>query len=494
MDSQITYDLLWFGILLLAGVAATKLSSRVGVPALVLFIAVGMILGGDITGLLPFDDARIAQFVGTAALVIILFEGGLQTDWRELRQALWPSVSLATIGVVLTAVLTGFVALTLRELDVLTAMLLASIIGSTDAAAVFAVIGRLQVRRRMKVTVESESAMNDPMAVLLTVFLIRWIMAGPPSAGEAVVFLVWQMGFGLAAGIGSGWLAVRALRRLRYEASGLYPIFVIAMAFVSWAVTTALNGSGFVAVFVLGVFLGHHELPYKNSIIRFNAGIAWLGQIVMFTMLGLLVNPSQLPYVAGAGLLIAAAQMFVTRPIAVWLSTLGMRYPLREKVWIAWGGLRGAVPIVLATYPLMAGVPHSDLIFNVVFFVVLLSALLQGGTIKALAVRLGLVEGVAPPQTVKLELLAMEELEVDMVGVSLPDGARAVGSRLADCDLPESMTVSAILRDGKIVTPRGMTRLQAGDYLFVLAPKEESHRLGELFAGGAPSATQPPSG
>jgi potassium/hydrogen antiporter len=480
---MIVQVLVIFGGMLLAGVMTTKLASRIGVPALVLFIAVGMIIGSDISGWIYFDDAWMAQLVGTIALIIILVDGGLHTDWRQMRAVTTPSVSLATLGVVITVAITGLLARVVLNLDWPLALLLGAIVGSTDAAAVFAVIGNQNIPGRLKATVEAESGLNDPMAVFLTILMMEWVQQGPPNGWEAAGFLVWQMGLGLALGLLFGWIAGKGLAWLKLEASGLYPILLFATAIFVFGLTSWLNGSGLVAVYVMAIRLGSVEMPYRASILRFHEGMAWLSQMVMFILLGLLVFPSHLPPVIIPGLILAAGLMLVARPVAVWLSTLGMGFSVRERVLLAWSGLRGAVPVILATYPLLAGLPQSNMIFNVVFFVVLSSALIQGATIAPVARWLGLVEGSAPPRVVTLELVAMEKLNADLIEVVLPPGSDVVGKRLTELQLPEQATVSALLRAGRVVAPRGSTRLQAGDTLFVLTGKEQTPSVRAMLEG-----------
>lgn len=482
VDSRITLYLLLAGGLLLAGVVATKTASRWGIPALVLFLALGMILGSDISGLVYFDDPFLAQFVGTAALVVILFEGGLQTRWKNLRPVIVPSITLATLGVVISAAVTGVLAMWVLRLDSwYTALLIGAIVGSTDAAAVFSVISGKSIKKRLSATLEAESGINDPMAIFLTILILSWAQGSGMAWWEAVLFLVQQMGLGLGLGLALGKGGAWGLQRLRMGASGLYPIFLFALAIFGFAATSWLGGSGFVAVYAMGVILGGAEIPYRQSILRFYEGQAWMAQMVMFIILGLLVFPRSLPEVIGPGLLLAAGLMFIARPISVWLCTLGMGFAFKEKVLLAWGGLRGAVPIVLATFPMVAGLPESDLIFNIVFFVVLTSALIHGATISPFASRLGLVEGLTAPKAMTLELVSMERVNADLIEVELPEGAAVVGCRLAELQLPAKITVSAILRGHQVVSPRGNTRLAAGDVLFILASKEQSPAVRALF-------------
>lgn len=441
-----------------------------------------MVLGSDITGLIYFDDARLAQLVGTAALAVILFEGGLQTEWKQLRSVARPALSLATAGVLVTVLCTGLLAWWVLGVDVPMALLIGAIVGSTDAAAVFAVMADLNIRQRLKATLEAESGLNDPMAVFFTLLMLEWVQSGPPNLWQALGFLAGQMGLGLAFGVGFGKVTGWLLGRVRLAASGLYPILLLAAAIFTFAFTAWLGGSGFVAVYAYGVFLGSLELPYRQSIVRFHEGAAWLAQIGMFILLGLLVFPRQLMPIVVPGVAIAAGLMCIARPAAVWISTWGLGFTHRERAFVAWAGLRGAVPIVLATFPLLQGVPQSSLIFNVVFFVVLTSALVQGATITPLARRLGLVEAAAPARAITLELVGAEKVNVDLIEVVVPAGARVDGKRLSDLRLPEQVTVSAVLRGGRVVTPRGGTRLQGGDVLFILAAKEQTHLVRAILA------------
>lgn len=462
---------------------ATKIATRIGVPALVLFIVAGMVLGSDISGVIYFDNAWLAQFVGTAALVIILFEGGMQVQWQRLRPVTLPAISLATVGVLGTSVLTALVVRLVLGVEWPLALLIGAIVGSTDAAAVFAVVGTQNIKRRMAATLEAESGTNDPMAIFLTILTLNWIIEGQPVVAQAVLLFLWQIGLGLLAGLASGWASIRILSRIRLAASGLYPILLFAIAFFSFASTAYLGGSGFVAVYVLGVYMGSVELPYHQSILRFHEGLAWMAQIVMFIILGLLVFPLQLVPIIPVALVVTAALMLVARPISVLVSTVFMGFSWREKVFLSWAGLRGAVPIVLATFPMVAEIPESGLIFNLVFFVVLTSALVQGSTIAPLASRLGLTEATPAAKTVSMELVTMEQVNAALIEITLTENSPVIGKELATLHLPPNVTVCAVLRAQDVVTPRGNTRLEAGDVVFVLANKDQCHLVRPIFEG-----------
>jgi cell volume regulation protein A len=475
--------LMMLGALLVTGVVMTKVASRIGVPALVLFILVGMLLGSDIGGVIYFSDPWVAQLVGTIALVIILFDGGLQTKWKHLRRVAVPAASMATVGVAVQVGIMGILARLVLGLPWPLAIMVGAIVGSTDAAAVFAVIGNQNVPERLKATLEAESGFNDPMAVFLTVLMIEWAQHGPPNPWQAIGALAWEMAVGLAVGLLAGWLASRWVVRLRFEASGLYPILLFAFAMLTFGVTGWLHASGFLAVYVLAVYLGSVEIPYRQSVMRFHEATAWLAQMVMFILLGLLVFPRQMPAVVAPGMLLAAGLMLIARPVAVFSSTLGMGFAVRERLLLAWAGLRGAVPIVLATYPMLAGLPHSGLIFHVVFFVVLTSTAIQGALISPVAAWLGLLGEPVPPRGITLEFFTMEKLNAAMLEIVLPEGADVVGQTLAELPLPEHATVSALVRDGRVVAPNGDTTLHAGDTLFVLSSKGQIAAVRALLEG-----------
>lgn len=461
----------------------TKVASRIGVPALVLFILVGMFLGSDISGLIYFNDPWMAQLVGTIALVIILFDGGLQTNWKHLRPVAGAAASLATVGVAIQVGIMGVLARLVLGLPWPLAIMVGAIVGSTDAAAVFAVIGNQNVPDRVKSTLEAESGFNDPMAVFLTVLMIGWVGHGPPNPWHAVGLLAWEMGIGLVVGLAAGWLAARGLARVRFEAIGLYPILMVASAMFTFGIAGWLHASGFLAVYVLAVYLGSVEIPYRQSMLRFGEATAWIAQMVMFILLGLLVFPRQMPAVILPGMLLAAGLILVARPVAVFVSTWRSGFSVREGILLAWAGLRGAVPIVLATYPMLAGVPHSELIFHVVFFVVLTSTAIQGAMISPLASWLGLLGHPAPPRGITLEFVTMEKLNAAMLEIVLLEGSDAVGQTLAELPLPERATVSALVREGRVVAPRGDTTLQAGDTLFILSSKAQTAAVRALLEG-----------
>ncbi|WP_052890212.1 potassium/proton antiporter [Thermogemmatispora carboxidivorans] len=384
--------LLVASLLLLLSVLAWKIAGKLGIPALLLFLGLGMLAGSDGPGGIYFDDAQLAQAVGIVALVLILFAGGLETRWSAVRPALGGALLLSTLGVLLSALVVALFAVWLLHASPLEGLLLGALISATDAAAVFSVLAarNLRLSGQLLPLLELESGTNDPMAVFLTLGLIRLLSEPATSPLSILLLFGQQMGIGLVLGLVIGRLAIWLIARLHLDVEGLYRVLTIALALFTYAVTALLGGSGFLAVYLVGLLLGNSRVEGIERIGRFHDSLAWLMQIAMFLILGLLVFPSRLPAVALAGVLITLVSVFVARPLAVLLALLPLRrMPLREKLFVAWVGLRGAVPIVLATFPLLAGLPRAELLFDLVFFVVLASVLLQGTTVPLVARWLG---------------------------------------------------------------------------------------------------------
>lgn len=473
------YMIMLFSFLLLLGVMTAKFSTRVGVPALVLFMFLGMILGSDVLGLIYFDNANVAQLIGVLALVIILFEGGLQTEWKSVKKVAGPSLSLATLGVLLTTSLVAVGAKLLLDINWLEAFLIGSIVGSTDASAVFSVLSGKNIKERLTSTLEAESGTNDPMAVFLTLSVIQLIVSADSNIFMFIVSFFWQMGAGLALGYFFGRLGSRTINNINLDSSGLYPVLALAFAIVTYSVTAMINASGLLAVYVAAMVIGNRELTYRHSILRFNEGFAWMMQILMFILLGLLVFPSQLMdwSLIWKGLLLSLILLVVARPIAVFLSTFFFKFTIKELTFISWAGLRGAVPIVLATFPMIAGIEGSQQIFNIVFFVVLTSALIQGSSIPFVAGKLGLTGESKPKSVHSIELVSIGKANAEMIEFEVNAGNELVNKALKDVTLPKSVLVNAIIRNDELVTPYGDTIILEGDILFILADKRSLQEL-----------------
>ncbi|MDQ2887147.1 MAG: potassium/proton antiporter [Chloroflexota bacterium] len=380
-------------ILLLLSILAWKVSSRLGIPALLLFLVIGMLAGSDGPGGIYFDNALVAQSVGIVALAFILFAGGLETDWKTVRPALGAALSLSTLGVLFTAAVVALFSLWLLHVSFAEGLLLGAIISATDAAAVFSVLGarNIQLTGKLLPLLELESGTNDPMSVFLTVGLTSLLTNPHESIFSILLLFVRQMSIGTVAGLLLGVVAIWLLKRLDLDVEGLYRVFTIALVLFAYGLTALLGGSGFLAVYLVGLLLGNSTVQRVDRLSRFHDSLAWLMQIAMFLILGLLVFPSRLPAVFISGLLITGVAVFIARPVSVLLALLPVKMSLREKLFVSWVGLRGAVPIVLATFPLLAGLNRASFLFDLVFFVVLVSVLLQGASVPVVAKWLGVV-------------------------------------------------------------------------------------------------------
>lgn len=385
--------LLVSSVLLLLSILAWKVASRLGIPALLLFLGIGMLAGSEGLGGIYFDDALVAQSVGVVALAFILFAGGLDTQWQIVRPALAGALALSTIGVLLTALIVALFAMAILHFSFLEGLLLGSIISATDAASVFSVLGarNLHLKGRLLPLLELESGSNDPMAVFLTIGLTN-LLTNPHEPVFALILLfVQEMAVGAICGLLLGWGAILLISRLNLDVEGLYPVLTIALVLFTYGLAAAFGGSGFLAVYLAGLLLGNSTVQRVDRLTRFHDGISWLMEIGMFLILGLLVFPSRLPAVAVSGLLITVVVIFFARPISVLITFLPMKMSFQEKLFISWVGLRGATPIVLATFPLLAGVPKAPFLFDLVFFVVLASVLLQGTSVPLVAKWLGVI-------------------------------------------------------------------------------------------------------
>ena len=472
------------GVLLLLGIGSSKFSARLGVPVLVMFLGLGMLAGSEGLGGIEFESYPLANGIGTVALAMILFDGGLQTPLRSLQSAWKPAGMLATLGVLVTAIVTGLAATWALGLDLVQGLLLGSIVGSTDAAAVFSVLrtGGVRIRRGLSDTLEVESGSNDPMAIFLTVGLIQ-VIAGESSWGWGLVGLFLnQMIVGILVGWAMGRVGVSVINAIRLDSAGLYPLLATGFALLSFGVAAELGGSGFLAVYLTGIVIGNRRTVFHRGSLLFHDAAAWLSQILMFTVLGLLSFPSRLFDVAVPGLLIAAALVLVARPLAVWLSLLPFGFPAREQVFLGWGGLKGAVPITLATFPFLSGLTFAPLMFDVVFFVVLVSALVQGWTLPWAARRLGLELPRRSESPVTLELSSLRHVEGDIVDYYVDRDCKASERLVRDLALPEEVVVALIVRDRQIVVPRGLTRVQPGDHAIVVLRPAVRPLVDRIFA------------
>ena len=478
---SVEHRLFLVGGILLLGIVAAVVARRLQLPVLVLFLGLGMFLGSDGPGGIEFDDAELARSIGVVGLVAILFEGGLTSEWRTVRRVLGPAFMLSTLGVLLTAAVVGVAAYGLFDLTWASALLLGAVVGSTDAAAVFATLRFTALRKRLADLLAVESGLNDPMAVALTIGLISWVTRPAYDAGDIVVLLVRQLGLGLAIGLGIGILASRSLKWIPYELAGFAPVASSAVAALSYGVADAAGGSGFLCVYIVALFIGNTPMPYRRAIVGFHEGLAFAAQVTLFVVLGLLVFPSRLGSVAAASIALTAVLVVVARPLAVLVSTAFYRFDWRERTFVSWAGLRGAVPIVLATFALSAGVQESDTLFNAVFFVVLLSALVQGTTLESLGRRLGLATERRPAYREAIEIGPVRGLGAEIIEHDVDPGDAVVGRHVRDSGLPRSAIVMLIVRDGAGVPPRGSTVIEGGDRLYIMARSGSLREIEDLL-------------
>jgi len=468
------------GALLAAGLGASLIAGRLRVPALVLFLGLGMLVGSDGLGWIDFSNYALARDIGVVALALILFEGGLNAGFDEIRLVLGPSIALAFAGTALTAAITGLAAAGLFGFSTKEGLLVGSIIAATDGAAIFALLRESTLRRKLARTLEGEAGLNDAVAVLLVLACIDWMLKPGYDAGDALVLLVRQFGLGIAAGAAAGWLGVQALQRVRLATAGLYPVASLTIAALAYGAAAALEGSGFVAVYLAGLALGSARIPARQTVANFHQGLGWLAQLSMFLVLGLLVFPSQLGGVALKGTALALVLVLVARPLSVVAATVFARYSVAERLMVGWAGLRGAVPVVLATFPVLDHVPGSLEFFNIVFFAVVVSTVLQGTTFEPLAKRLGVTttEPALPPPL--MEAGTVRRLGAEVLEYSIkPDDAIA-GARVRDLGLPREAVVNVVVRGEEAIPPRGSTRLRAGDRLNVLIRQEATREVPAL--------------
>lgn len=471
------------GVLLAVSVLSSRASQRIGVPIALFFLVVGILAGSEGIGGIPFSDFRLAFRMGTLALTLILFDGGLNTPLEVVRRVWAPAGVLAFVGVVLMAGLVAGVA-RLGGLEWPAALVLGAIVSSTDAAATFAVLraSGLQLKRRVAATLEVESGVNDPAAVILTMTLaLNLVRPGELQLMEMLLGIVTQLLIGAVIGIGAGYLGRALIGRLHLVTGGLYPALLLAFGLLSFGVATLAQGSGFLAVYLTGIVLGNGPLPYRAGLFRIFDALAWLSQIGMFLMLGLLVFPSRLGEMALLGVIVALLLALVIRPLVVALCLAPFRYPRNETLFIGWVGLRGAVPIVLATFPVLVGAPGADRIFHLVFFIVVLSAIIPGATVAWATRRLGLESREPPAPHAVLAIESRVPLRGELVSFYIDDALVVCGLRLDELDFPEGASVALVVRGDQLVPPKGGTVLRPGDHVYVVVEPEDRPLIQLMF-------------
>ena len=473
--------LLFTGLLLAAGLAASLAAGRLRLPGLVLVLGVGMLIGSDGLGWIDFDDFELARQAGIIAVALILFEGGLSSGFDEIRPVLKTSILLATLGTLATAALTAVAAALILDLEPLPALLLGSTVAATDAAAVFAVLRGSTLRRRLARTLEGESGINDPVAILLVIGCIEAIQE--PSYGllDAAVLVVEELGIGFVVGLAIGLLSAQWLQRVRLPSAGLYPVASVATAALAYGAADSLHGSGFLAVYLAGLVLGTAATPARRTIVTFHDGLAWVAQLALFLILGLLVFPGDLGEIWLEGTAIAFATAVIARPVATLVVTLGQGFSWGEKLVLGWAGLRGAVPVVFATFAVTEGVEGGMTFFNITFFVVLLSTVLQGTTIEPLARLLGVRSDEAAIPAPLVEPVLLNRLGAEVVQFPVRKGDAVVGHAVRELGLPREALLNVMVRGERAIPPRGSTVVEEGDQLHVIVRQEAAVEFRDLL-------------
>lgn len=468
-------------ILLLVSIFAGKTSYKFGVPTLIFFLGVGMLAGEDGIGGIAFDDPQIAQMIGIISLNFILFNGGLDTDWKAIRPVLKQGIVLSSLGVLLTALTLGSFVYYVTNFTLYESLLLGSIVSSTDAAAVFSILRSksLALRTNLRPTLELESGSNDPMAYVLTILFLGLVLNPDQNIASVIPIFFQQMILGGIGGLVFGRLSVILINRIKLDFEGLYPVLVIALMFLTFSVIDFFGGNGFLAIYICGLYLGNKYIIHKKSIIRMYDGLAWLMQIVLFLTLGLLVLPSQIIPVIGIGMMISMFLMFVARPVSVFISLMFFKMRIQRRLYISWVGLRGAVPIVFATYPLLAGIEKANMIFNIVFFIALTSLLIQGTSLSVVAKWLKVSRPSEEKELSPSEQFVEEHPKTEMREIGIGNTNHIVGKRIVDIEFPQSAIIAMIKREDNYITPNGSTIIEAGDVLIVLANSKE--KMKEVF-------------
>lgn len=468
-------------ILLIASIVANKTSFKLGIPTLIFFLAIGVLAGSEGVGNIYFDDPHTVQLLGVVALNFILFSGGMDTKWESIKPIVWRGVSLSTIGVIVTAATIGVFVYWVTDFTILEGLLLGSIVSATDAAAVFSILRTRKVglKGHIRPLLELESGSNDPMAYILTISFTYLIANGDATISHMIWEFIKEMVIGAVVGLALGRLMPFIINKIGLETEGLYPVLVMAMILFTYSITHLAGGNGFLAVYLAALVLGNSNFLHKKSIIRFYDGQAWIMQIVMFLVLGLQVYPSRIWPIAGLGLLIALVLIFLSRPLSVFISLSFFKMKTREKLFISWVGLRGAVPIVFATYPLIAGLGKADMIFHLVFFISTSSVLLQGYTLPLVAKWLKVIVPKKAKRMTALDMELYDSIQSEFVEVILPGNSPAVGKAIVKLHLPKPSLIVLLVRDGKYIQPNGATILEENDKLLLLANNKDI--LTELY-------------
>lgn len=475
--------LLIAALLLLLSIFSSKLSLKYGIPALLIFLGIGMIAGSDGLSIIDFADYQLAQSLGIVALIYILFSGGLDTKWTKVRPIVLPGILLSTVGVLISAVIVGYFASLILQVSLLEGIILGAIVSSTDAAAVFSVLRSRATgfKYRLRELIEFESGTNDPMAIFLTIGLILYFITPEMSWVSFVFLFIKQMSIGLVAGLLFGKAITWIINHANLGYDGLYPVLALSFVPLVYSVTDLLDGSGFLAVYLAGLVMGNSIFVHQKSLMNFFDGVGWLMQICMFLVLGLLVFPSEIADIALKGLMIALVLILLGRPVSVFLATMFTGLKTRAKFMVSWVGLRGAVPIILATFPLVYGLEQAELFFSIVFFIVVTSVLIQGTTIPIIAKWLHVDTPVKEKTRYPIELEPSVDTKAALKEVEIQEGDYSVGKQILELGLPEKVLITLINREGKFLVPRGTTVILCNDKLLILSDKKDVSEIRGLL-------------
>lgn len=476
MEITIENVILIGSILLLISILAGKTSYKFGVPTLVLFLLVGVLAGSEGIGKINFDNPQLAQFIGIVSLNFILFSGGLDTSWKSIKPVVWQGISLSTLGVLFTALSVGGFVWFITDFTIYEGLLLGAIVSSTDAAAVFSILRakNLGLKNRLRPTLELESGSNDPMAYFLTVAFLGLVINQDQSIYSIIPLFLQQIILGGALGFIFGKLSRIIINRIRLDFEGLYPVLAIALMFITFSATSFVGGNGFLAVYLCAVYLGNHSIIHKKTIMKMFDGLAWLMQIILFLTLGLLVFPSKVLPVVGIGIFVSTFLIFIARPLGVFLSLMFFKMKMRRRWYISWVGLRGAVPIVFATYPLLAGIEKADMIFNIVFFVSLSSVLVQGTTLSLVAKWLHVALPFKSKPRSPVDAFLADDAKSLIREIIIPEHNHSIGKRIVQLNFPRKAIIAMISRNDKFLTPNGATEIEPEDMLIVLTEDEKT--------------------
>lgn len=482
---EISIYLLVASLLIGISVFSSKISEKYGIPALLIFLGIGMIAGSDGLNIIFFDDYELAQYLGIIALSYILFSGGLDTNWEKVRPVALPGALLSTIGVLISALVVGLFATLIFNISIYQGILLGAIISSTDAAAVFSVLRSRDIgfKGRLQELIEFESGTNDPMAILLTIGMIQWITIPDANLLSLIGLFSAQMILGLVLGLIFGKITTWIVNHISLDIDGLYPVLTLAFAPLVYAITDMLGGSGFLAAYITGLVMGNSTLVHKHSLMNFFDGVGWLMQIGMFLTLGLLVFPTEIIAVSGTGIIIALVLILLARPISIFATLLFSKFSVSEKLLVSWVGLRGAVPIILATFPLVADLDQAELFFSIIFFVVVISVIVQGTTIPLVAKWLDLDEDAIEETEYPIYLEPTVDSKTALKEITLRHEDFATGKQIFELQLPKDVLVTLINRDGHIFIPNGTTQLAENDKLLILSDKDNFEHIRKLLKG-----------